>query len=114
MFVQISFDFEGIHELASDKLVENWPVYACKLKGVLQHFGADSSFATIWPKDIEEFLMLLKLLPEAPKGRKTLSNRENFNGAIEKLIVYQPVRLNRIDSHHSYLILLNFFIPRNG
>lgn len=84
------FDFKSEHEAASAKLIEKWPGYRSKVEDLLQFYGLKDEFATSWPKDIEEFLILLKLLPAS--GSKSSSGIKTFNESIDDLIKFEPVR----------------------
>lgn len=86
------FDFEETYKLSSVKLIQLWPVYSEELNNILRLYKLDGSFATMWPKDVEKFLILLKLLPTIANGPKALSaGVETFNRSVDKLIVFQPV-----------------------
>lgn len=84
--MQILFDFEQTYKLAGGKLIENWSKYPIKLREIL----ASSSFTTSWPRDIEDFLILLKLLPMSTKSPKGV---QTFDKSVENLIVFQPVSI---------------------
>lgn len=75
-----------------------WPLYSEKVKKMLELDKKDDNFATMWPEDVEKFLMLLKLLPAVACGKSTLpEGLQTFNKSVEKLIVFNQVnaRLNR-------------------
>lgn len=86
------FDFENTYKVASDKLLVKWPGYSDKFGKICQLHRVDDNFATMWPRDVEKFLMLLKLLPAVASGQKTSSvGIETFNNSIDRLIVFQQV-----------------------
>lgn len=72
-------------------LLENWPKYSSKLKNVLDSSDKSSDFATMWSEDIEQVLILLKLLPLVQTGRNTAPKRANFQEATKKLIIFSKV-----------------------
>lgn len=80
-----------------------------KIETVLKIHGADKDFASVYNSDVEQMLMLLKLLPLRLGGRSNVPNRANFTKAIEKLIVFAKV--NKIllsliySTNHSHCIL---------
>lgn len=63
------------------------------MKDILELHGAYKDFASVYPSDIEEILMLLKLLKLRQTGKSTASARLNFPLAIERLIVFAKVIL---------------------
>lgn len=62
-----------------------------KIETVLNLHGADKDFASVYNLDVEQMLMLLKLLPFRLGGRSNVPNRANFTKSIEKLIVFAKV-----------------------
>lgn len=62
-----------------------------KIETVLKLHSADKDFASIYNSDVEQILMLLKLLPFRLGGRSNVPNRANFTKSIEKLIVFAKV-----------------------
>lgn len=96
-----------------------WPGYSDKLAKVCQLHRVDDNFVTMWPRDVEKFLMLLKLLPAVASGQKTSSvGIETFNNSIDRLIVFQQVNSHNLFAHfrmnvHNSLFL-NFRILQIG
>lgn len=48
-------------------------------------------FVTKWPSEIEDFFMLLKLIPWKPNGKNGAASAATFRDSIEKLIVFSNV-----------------------
>lgn len=71
-----------------DAFVKCWPVYSERLNDILA-VEFSSSIRTEWSKDIQDVLVLLKLLP--PKGKSSTLPFKSFNKAIAKLIVFRKV-----------------------
>lgn len=42
-------------------------------------------------EDIEPMLLLLQMLPDVPKGKKSSKNRLTFVESVKKLVVFSPV-----------------------
>lgn len=105
-YKQILYDFEVMHPNACGKLMSNWPLYSQKLKKVLELDKKDDSFATMWPKDVELFLMLLKLLPAVVCGKNTLPEGiQTFNKSVDKLIVF-----NQVNGRLNYELTFLFYV----
>lgn len=87
---QILFDFDLTYKEASRELIANWPTYSQKMRNVLEIYNLDGSFSTMWPKEVETFLMLLKLLPVTAQGSSSLpTGIPTFNESAESLIVFR-------------------------
>lgn len=54
-------------------------------------------FVTMWPSEIEDLLMLLKLLPHKLTGKNSVASAHTFKDSIGKLIVFS----NEIHMIHS-------------
>lgn len=79
---------------SSNILIENWPIYSKILNNALTvTYG--SHIYTQWPEDIQDILVLLKLLPATTKSKtKPRVNEpeiEVFNNAIGRLFVFRKV-----------------------
>lgn len=99
---------------AENKLLEKWPKISAKLSETCRLFNADKSFATMWPKDVEKFLMLLKLLPSIACGCSTEAEGiATFNRSVDKLIMFQKVRSVKFPEYIWIIIILffDFFLP---
>lgn len=108
--LQVLYDFEQAHKLASGKLFKNWPQISENLSNVMRLHKMDTDFVTMWSKDVEKFLMLLKLLPATAKGPETLaSGIETFNRAVDKLIIFKEVR-SILHYVFTYLVIILFTI----
>lgn len=75
-----------------------WPKYATRVHDVLKTYYK-KSIKTMWCKDIESILALLKMLPAKGNGRN-LQSMETFNRSIDKLFWFRTVS--------SSLLLLQF------
>lgn len=67
------------------------------------HENTDN-FTTYFDKEVEHMLMLLKLIPERQKGRKTISSRLLPSELFGKLVVFSEV------SWLGHFLLFNIFI----
>lgn len=74
----------------SDAFLQLWPKYELHLREILTQ-DYKLCVQTIWPKEIENILVLLKLFPAKSVGRNT-SNILSFNKAVDKLIIFHEVR----------------------
>lgn len=68
-----------------------WPEMSEKLNTVLNKYYPRQQFKTLWPKEIEDFLILLRLLPFKP-GCRSLSSPETFQNSIKRLLVFSKVK----------------------
>lgn len=73
----------------SGAFLELWPQYEPHLKDILSQ-DYKLCVQTVWPRGIENILILLKLLPAKSVGRNA-QNVLSFNKAINKLIVFHEV-----------------------
>lgn len=86
---QMLYDFEQKYKLVeSNALKIAWPVYSEHLR---RKFAAQEKYniKTAWTENIENFLLLLKILPSKPK-----SGSLNFFKITEKLIVFSVVSVD--------------------
>lgn len=63
------------------------------ITSVLANQAGLDDFATLFDEEVEQFLMLLKLLPIRTQGRFTAKKRLNFNDTVDRLLVYNKVVL---------------------
>lgn len=87
------FDFEHLYGAQSNRLVHTWAQWKDNVENALDLLDGVDDFATVFNDDVEQLLMLLKLLPARQAGRPTIPNRLNFNDTVEKLVVYIKVCL---------------------
>lgn len=90
---QILFDFDHSYGTQCNDFVHTWNEWKENVENVLALLDGAKDFATLFNEDVEQFLMLLKLLPMRQQGRATVANRLNFNDTVDKLVVYVKVRL---------------------
>lgn len=77
-------------------LSDKWSIYSTKLKDYYSEKVKERHYITRWPDDIEDFLLLLKLLPSKQAGRNIAATVENFNKASEMFITFELVDIIRI------------------
>lgn len=70
----------------ANNLLNNWALYSKRLNEMLTTVY-NSHIYTQWSKDIQDILILLKLLP-AKMDTKKVATLESFNKAIEKTISF--------------------------
>lgn len=75
----------------SNALFEAWPSYRLQLRKILETQYPVNIFLTMWSDDIEDFFILLKLLPFKSIGRNNKATSETFIKSIEKLIIFSEV-----------------------
>lgn len=73
--------------------MDTWTQWKGNIEAVLVKQGGLDNFATLFDKEVEQFLMLLKLLSIRTQGRSTVPKRLNFNETVDKLVVYNKVFL---------------------
>lgn len=84
------FDFSVRYaNIDSNAFLDSWPIYSSRLNDILKNQYA-SDVHTMWSADIQDLLILLKLLPARTNGRNLLSV-ESFSKATEKLFVFRKV-----------------------
>lgn len=69
--------------------VDEWPNIRTNLNIILRQ-QYQTNIQTIWPADINDLFILLKLIPGKSNGRYALTV-QSFNKAIDKLIVFRTV-----------------------
>lgn len=86
----------------SNILIENWSMYSKILNNTLTAtYG--SHIYTQWPRDIQDILVLLKLLPATNKSKKVgEAEIEVFNKAIDKLFLFRKVVHLNLFLHFEY------------
>lgn len=93
--IQVLLDFaQHFSDIDSNAFLDTWSAFGEKLKEVHQQ-SYNSNIDTEWSDDVENFLILLKLLPKSP-GRKGLATRVSFQNTIRKLIVFSKVKNNNL------------------
>lgn len=81
----------------------NWQRISTGLSAVINDQYQSSMFFTNWSKDIEDILVLLKLLPSNRVGKNALANRDTFYKSSEKLVVF--LQVIRVVSNSRYSII---------
>lgn len=88
---QILVDFTLRFGLQPNVFFYSWESCKKNVKTALQMHENTDDFETGFSEEIDNFLMLLKLLPERQKGRKTTRMRLNFNKMIDRLVAFSKV-----------------------
>lgn len=81
----------AFREINGNALLEKWESFKNQLRGIMVNQFNVQHFKTGWNNNIEDVLVLLKLLPSKQIGRNVISSTSTFNSAIENLIQYMPV-----------------------
>lgn len=90
-FLQILMDFNLRFGPEANTFLETWNKCKDNIKFVYGLHEQLNSFVTEFDEETEDFLMLLKLLAERQKGRKTQKTRLHFDKLIDKLVVFSKV-----------------------
>lgn len=77
--------------MQSNVFLDSWNKYKGNIGLTLQLHGFNEELPTEFGEEVKTMLLLLKLLPERPKGRQTIRMRALFDKTIEKLLVYSKV-----------------------
>lgn len=64
-----------------------------KMDLVLGKYYQRQAFQTDWPKEIETFLILIRLLPFKP-GARSLANVETFQNSVKRLLIFSNVHFD--------------------
>lgn len=95
LFPQILLDFSlRYKDIDCDAFLDSWPTNNVRLNDILTN-QYETSVYTMWSQDIQDLLILLKLLPAKSNGRNLLSVQA-FNKATEKLFVFRKVHLHNV------------------
>lgn len=90
--LQILFDFElRCRNVDTEAFVKIWPEFSTKWKNILRQNKQADQYATMWSDDIDQFLIMMRLLPPGARGRNQVAQRQNFHSAIDKMIVFNKV-----------------------
>lgn len=89
---QILLDFDDHFNLPRDIFLKKWDEVKGNIKQVHSSNGFDlSEIPAELGEDIEPMLLLLQMLPDAPKGRKSSKKRWTFVESVKKFVVFSPV-----------------------
>lgn len=92
--MQILLDFaDAFKDVNTNILVDSWPTIRNDLKQILQQQYKSEAFHTEWPEEINDFLILLKLLPLKNVGKNVLASKDTFVNSVKKLIKFYDVRI---------------------
>lgn len=67
-----------------------WPQMSQKLDVVFGVHYSKFKFESDWSKEIQYFLMLIRLLPFKP-GARSLASAETFQNCVKRLLVFSNV-----------------------
>lgn len=62
-----------------------------------------------WSEDVEDFLLLLKLIPSKQAGKSTVATVENFNKASDMFITFELVSIKQIYNEEIYINCYDLF-----
>lgn len=89
---QILLDFEIQFKLPGDVFMKKWNAVKDNIKQVHSESGFDSNEIPVeLGVDIEPMLLLLQMLPDVPKGKKSSKKRLTFVESVKKLVIFSPV-----------------------
>lgn len=91
ILMQILLDFDIRFGIERNIFFNEWNNCKVNVKTALQLHLSNDNLDYDYEEDVEHILLLLKLLPERQKGRKTAAMRLHFTDAIEKLVVFSKV-----------------------
>lgn len=87
-FFQILFDFKIRYPNLIENVFKNfWSSQNENLRIIFNRFYSSLEFTTLWPSEIENLFILQRLFPA-----KNKSSAEVFKKAVDKLIIFKPVR----------------------
>lgn len=99
-FFQILDDFTGqFTHLKHDEFIQKWPMYGPRLRTIVNH-GKERMRHTVWSRDVEEILLVLKMFPIK---KKCAANQ--FADVIKQLIVFAEVKLELIASESQVIVV---------
>lgn len=92
MFFKILEEFANeFKNINASAMLEKWEIYAPRLTNILKNGYNQKTFKTEWFSDIEDVLILLKLLPTKQIGRNVIASESTFKKSVGKLIEFLPV-----------------------
>lgn len=77
-------------ESNANGLQDIWLTLSQNLDFVLGKYYQRQTFKTEWPKEIENFLILIRLLPFKP-GARSLASVETFQNSVKRLLIFSNV-----------------------
>lgn len=101
-------DFRQRFKTDPNAFIDMWAQWKNNIEKVLSQQGALNHISMGFDTEVEQFLMLLKLLLPRTQGRSAVSKRLNFDQAVDKLLVFVKVFLFECFERFNCLILSNF------
>lgn len=94
-------------------MLQKWSSYSLKLKQYYSEKVKGRHYNTRWSEDVEDFLLLLKLLPSKQAGKSAAATVANFNKASEMFITFELVSIETnnlvMKEPHKLCNLFDFF-----
>lgn len=84
-------DFDLRFGVEPNVFLDAWNTHKANIKFTYGLHENLDDFSTEFNEEVENFLMLLKLVAERQKGRKTNNMRLRFGQLMEKLVVFSKV-----------------------
>lgn len=81
-------------------LFEKWPSYSQQLNEILQKEHSNAKFHSVWPQEIDDFLVLLKLFPVRGSTKKEVASHSAYLKSVGNLLKFYPV----IFGHYSSIL----------
>lgn len=83
-------------EINENALLEKWSSLAPQFRSILLVNYKIKNFETGWSDEIEDMLVLLKLLPSKQVGKHVISSEHTFNGAVDKFLKFMQVPMEEL------------------
>lgn len=85
-------DFDVRYNIPRNIFLQKWSQVKGNIKSVhsSKAYKKDGIPAQLG-EEIEQMLLLLQMLPDVPKGKKSTKKRLTFAQSVEKLIIFSPV-----------------------
>lgn len=89
---QILLDFDVRFVIPRDTFLKKWDEIKENIKSVhTSKAFKQSNIPAQFGGEIEIMLLLLQMLPDVPKGKKSSNKRLNFDESVAQFIVFSPV-----------------------
>lgn len=92
IFEQILLDFDVRFNTPRNIFLQKWNRVKGNIKSVhSSKVSTQNEIPSQFGEEVEQVLLLLQMLPDVPKGRKSSKKRWIFAESVEKFIVFSPV-----------------------
>lgn len=92
--MQILKEFEDeFKDINANSLLDDWESYAKQFRGILRDDYQIEAFESDWAVEIEDFLVLLKLMPSKQIGRNIIASESTLKNATSKLLQFVKVKI---------------------